>query len=240
MALSTRVWGAGRIMVIGAALLGTYLLFAAAALRVAVRSREVPVPDLTGHSLNDASTLLSDAGLTLKVEERRRIDPKVPSGHVIAQEPRAEVTLRTGRSVRVYVSAGPRATQLPNVVEQSERGATLMLEQNQIKLAGVATIRSARYGLDAVIAQDPPAGAGAAAVALLVNRGERGTRYVMPDLIGLNGDRAADVLRGTGFRVSVVGQHPYPGIPAGIVLRQNPQPGFQVAPGDPIALEVSR
>ena len=30
----------------------------------------------------------------------------------------------------------------------------------------------------------------------------------MPDLIGVNGDRAADLLRSRGFRVSVVGDHP--------------------------------
>ena len=240
MAFSTRVWGAGRFVIIAGALLGTYLLFAAAALRIAVRSREVPVPNLAGRSLNEASTLLTDAGLTLRVEERRRVDPKVPAGHVISQDPPPGTNLRTSRGVRVYVSAGARATQLPIVVNQSERSARLQLEQSQIQVSRVADVRSSRYPLDTVVAQDPPAGSASAAVSLLVNRGERGTRYVMPDLIGLNGDRAAEVLRSTGFRVSVVGQHPYPGIPAGIVLRQNPQPGFQVAPGEPIALEVSR
>ena len=240
MAISNRVWGAGRILVIGGALLATYLLFAAAALRVAVRTREVPVPDLTGRSINDASSLLSDAGLAMRVEERRRVDPKVPTGHVIAQDPPAGVTLRTARSVRVYVSAGSRSSRLPAVVTLSERGATLQLEQNQIQIARVSEIRSSRYPLDTVVAQDPPAEAASATVALLVNRGERGTRYVMPDLIGLDGERAAELLRSTGFRVSVVGQQPYPGVPAGIVLRQNPQPGFHVAPGEPIALEVSR
>lgn len=240
MAISNRVWGAGRLLVIGGALLATYLLFAAAALRVAVRTREVPVPDLTGRSINDASSLLSDAGLAMRVEERRRVDPKVPAGHVIAQDPPAGVTLRTARSVRVYVSAGSRSSRLPAVVALSERGASLQLEQNQIQIARVSEIRSSRYPLDSVVAQDPPAEAASATVALLVNRGERGTRYVMPDLIGLDGERAAELLRSTGFRVSVVGQQPYPGVPAGIVLRQNPQPGFQVAPGEPIALEVSR
>ena len=77
-------------------------------------------------------------------------------------------------------------------------------------------------------------------MSLLVNRGERAATYVMPDLIGVNGDRAAEVLRARGFRASVVGDHPYPGVPAGIVLRQNPQAGFQIAPGEPISLEVSR
>lgn len=228
------------MLLVGGALVATYLLFAFAALRIAVRSREVPVPDLRGRSLNEASALVSDAGLTLRVEERRRVDPKVPAGHVVAQEPQPGVNLRTSRGVRVYVSAGVRVAQLPSVVAQSQRSATLQLEQNQIQVLRVAEIRSSEYALDTVVAQDPAPGSAAPAVALLVNRGERGTRYVMPDLIGLSGDRAAELLRSTGFRVTVVGQHPYPGIPAGIVLRQNPQPGFQVGPGEPIALEVSR
>ena len=37
----------------------------------------------------------------------------------------------------------------------------------------------------------------------------------MPDLIGVNGDRAAEILRRHGFRVAVVGSKPYPGVAAG-------------------------
>ena len=51
---------------------------------------------------------------------------------------------------------------------------------------------------------------------------------------------AADLLRARGFRVAVVGDHPYPGVPAGVILRQNPQAGFQIAPGEAISIEVSR
>ena len=50
----------------------------------------------------------------------------------------------------------------------------------------------------------------------------------------------ADILRDLGFRVAVVGSTPYPGVAAGVVLRQSPQAGFQVAPGEPISIEVSR
>jgi len=63
---------------------------------------------------------------------------------------------------------------------------------------------------------------------------------VMPDLIGVNGDRAAGILRDRGFRVAVVASAPYPGIAAGVVIRQSPQAGFQIGPGEPISLEVSR
>ena len=44
MQLRNRVWSAGRLFAIVACLLATYLLFAVAAMRVAVRVREVPTP----------------------------------------------------------------------------------------------------------------------------------------------------------------------------------------------------
>lgn len=240
MAFTTRVWGAGKLLLLGGALLLTYLLFAAAAMRLALKTRDVTVPELKGRSVNEASTLLADSGLTLKVEEGPRIDPKVPAGQILAQEPQSGVSTRRQRSVKVWISAGPRSLKVPAFVGESERAAEVRAKQNGLALVRVAEIRSADHQAGVVVAQSPPPQATSGQVALLVNRGERGTSYVMPDLIGVNGDRAADLLRAKGFRVAVVGEHPYPGVPAGIVLRQNPQGGFQIAPGEPISLEVSR
>jgi beta-lactam-binding protein with PASTA domain len=240
MALTTRVWGAGKLLLLVGALLLTYLLFAAASMRLALKTRDVLVPPLTGRTVNEASAVLADAGLTLKVEEVRRVDPKIPAGQIMAQEPQAGVSTRRQRSVKVWISAGPRSLTVPTLLGESERNAQLRVQENGLELRGVAEIRSSEYPIGAVVAQSPRPQSAGAQVALLVNRGERGTSYVMPDLIGVNGDRAADLLRARGFRVAVVGEHPYPGVPAGIVLRQNPQGGFQIAPGEPISLEVSR
>ena len=240
MALRTRVWGAGKLLLICGGLLLTYVLFAAAAMRVALKTRDVGVPALTGKSVNDATALLAEAGLNLKVEEGLRADPKVPAGQILAQDPQAGASTRRERSVKVWVSSGPRATIVPPLLGESERTAQLRLQQDGLELAGISEIRSGEYPADAVIAQTPPPNSNAPRVALLVNRAERGATYVMPDLIGVKGDRAADLLRARAFRVAVVGDHPYPGVPAGIVLRQNPQAGFQIAPGEPISLEVSR
>jgi beta-lactam-binding protein with PASTA domain len=240
MALRTRVWGAGKLLQIFVGLLLTYVLFAAAAMRVALKTRDVSVPALTGKSVNDATALLAEAGLNLRVEEGLRADPKVPAGQILTQDPQPGVRTRRERSVKVWVSSGPRATIVPALLGESERTAQLRLQQDGLELAGTSEIRSAEYPSDAVIAQTPAPASNAPRVALLVNRAERGATYVMPDLIGVNGDRAADLLRARAFRVAVVGDHPYPGVPAGIVLRQNPQAGFQIAPGEPISLEVSR
>jgi serine/threonine-protein kinase len=233
------VWGAGKLVLLGVALLLTYLLFAAASMRLALKTREVLVPTLTGKSVSEATSILADAGLNLKVEEGRRADPKVPAGQILTQEPQAGVRTRRERSVKVWVSAGPRSMIVPALGGESERTARLRLEQDGLALRDIAEIRSSEYPVT-VIAQTPPPRSTSGQVALLVNRGERGASYVMPDLIGVNGDRAADLLRAKGFRVAVVGEHPYPGVPAGVVLRQNPQAGFQITPGEAISLEVSR
>ena len=90
------------------------------------------------------------------------------------------------------------------------------------------------------MSQDPPPGAKAQRASLLLNLGEQSTPYVMPDVIGMDGARVADALRARGFRITIVGSQPYPGVPAGTVVRQQPQGGFRVAASDPISLEVSR
>jgi beta-lactam-binding protein with PASTA domain len=243
MALSTRVWGAGKRVLLGGALVLTYFVFAAAAMRLAAKTRDVVVPQVTGKSVPQAGAVLAPAGLNLKVEETKRIDASVPAGTIVSQDPQPGVKTRRERSVKVWVSAGPRGTTVPALLGESERTAQLRAQQDGLQLASIAEIRSSDYTAGTVVAQNPapqkamPSGG---RVTLLVNRGERGDTYVMPDLIGVNGDRAADLLRSRGFRVSVVGDHPYPGVPAGIVLRQSPQGGFQFGTGDPISLEVSR
>ncbi len=88
------------MLLLGGALFLTYLLFAAASMRVALRAREVVVPALSGKTVNDATLALSEAGLNLKVEEGRRTDPKVPAGQILTQDPEAEQRTRRERSVK--------------------------------------------------------------------------------------------------------------------------------------------
>src|SRR5581483_6731977 len=119
MALRTRVWSAGKLLLLGGALLGTYVLFAAASMRIALRAREVQVPNLTNRTANDAQAVASRVGLALKVDDMRRPDPKVPVGNVVAQDPPPGTASRPERSVRVWLSAGAHATQVPALTGES-------------------------------------------------------------------------------------------------------------------------
>ena len=179
-------------------------------------------------------------GLGLRVDDNQRSDQKIPAGRVMQQDPAAGARARRQRTVRVWVSAGARATVVPPLIGQTDRTARLRLDQDGIEIVATTEVRSPDYPADAVVAQDPPAQARAPRVSLLVNRGEEATTYVMPDVIGTDGERAAAALRSRGFRVTITGSQPYPGVPAGTVVRQTPAGGFRVGGGEPISLEVSR
>ena len=240
MRIGNRVLGAGKILVVTGALVATFFIFFGLSMRVALRSRDVQVPELVGRTVEEATGDVAGLELTLRLDPNQRPDERVPAGRIMQQEPAAGAQVRRQRSIRVWVSAGARSTTVPPLVGQSERTARLRVEQDGLAVAAVSEFRSPDYPADAVVAQDPAPSSRGPAVSLLLNRGEQATTYVMPDLIGMNGERAAEALRARGFRVSIVGSQPYSGVPPGTVVRQQPAGGFQVGAADAISLEVSR
>jgi eukaryotic-like serine/threonine-protein kinase len=240
MQLRNRVRNLGRLLTIAACLVATYLIFAVTAMRVALRVKEVPAPDLVSRTVAEATALIEKDGLALTVDQAGRLDPKIPAGRIAQQDPAPGAITRRQRTIRVWMSQGPRITVIPALTGESERAAQLRLQQDGLSLASLAEVRSGDFPSGTVIAQEPPERARGTEVALLVNRGDESRHYVMPDLIGVAGLRAVDLMRTRGFRVTIVGEIPYPGVPAGTVLRQFPSAGFQIAAGDPVSLEVSQ
>jgi serine/threonine-protein kinase len=230
----------GRLLLLAAALGATFFLFFGVALRVALRAREVQVPPLVGKSVSDATQAVGGIGLTLRVDPTRRVDEKIVANRIMQQDPPAGSAARSQRSVRVWLSAGPRTTTVPELVGQTERTARLRLEQDGVEIGSLSEFRSPDYPADAVVSQDPPPEAKAPKVSLLLNRGEQAVTYVMPDVIGMDGARVADALRARNLRITITGSQPYPGVPPGTVVRQQPQGGFRVSASDSISLEVSR
>ena len=97
MALRTRVYGAGKLLVIAGALVLTYIVSAVVAMQIALRTRDVQVPDLVNRSTSEASSLVAGLDLSLKVDEVRRADLRIPAGRVAGQEPAAGSTSRPPR-----------------------------------------------------------------------------------------------------------------------------------------------
>src|SRR5262245_20510013 len=135
MALRTRVWSAGKLLLLSGALVATYVTFAAISMRMALRAREVQVPDLTNRTVNDATALANNLGLSVRIDQSRRIDPNIAAGHVITQDPSPGTTARAQRSIKVWVSAGQRAALVPTLNGQTERSAELRLTQDGLEVA---------------------------------------------------------------------------------------------------------
>ena len=230
----------GKIALLVGALGVTYGLTAYAGLQLSIKSREVATPDLRGLTPAAATEALATVGLNARIDPLRRRHPAIEAGRIAEQDPRPGRSTRLRRDVKLWLSSGPNAGELPSLVGESQNLATEHLAEELFTLREIAEIRSNRYPTNTVVAQDPPPYGSGEIVSILVNAGERGRSYVMPNLIGVDGNEAANILRGLGFRVTVVGDHPYPGIPPDIVIRQAPSSGFQVSQGESISLEVSQ
>jgi beta-lactam-binding protein with PASTA domain len=211
-------------------------------MRVVLRSQEVMVPALLGKRVPDAGGIAAGHRLMLRVEGRRN-DPKVPADRIMAQEPAAGSTLKRQRSIRVWVSLGPRRLTVPAVEGESIRTGRISLEQAQVPVGRVVEVNDGTQE-GTILIQYPPPGdtetLDADGAAMLVSLGPGASDFVMPDLIGRSAAGVLDVLGRVGLKVTEVRYRSYPGVAPGTVLRQAPPAGFRVGRRTSVSLEVSR
>jgi len=89
----------------------------------------------------------------VRVDEARRPDLKVPAGRVLAQDPAPGLTTRRQRSVRVWLSAGPRNASVPLLSGETERAA--QARRNLRRVAGVLAARDVGSAEVRAAATDP-------------------------------------------------------------------------------------
>jgi eukaryotic-like serine/threonine-protein kinase len=223
------------------ALVLTVGLSAFSTMRVVLSSQDVVVPSLVTKTVPEAGALAARHGLALRIEGKKN-DVAVPRDHVVAQEPPAGSNLKSHRSVRVWLSLGPRRLSVPAVEGGSIRTARLSLDQGQVPLVRVVEIDDP-VEEGTVLQQHPPPGDAEGAtegVSLLVSRGPGGADYLMPDLIGRPADAVLDRLRSAGLKVAEVRYRAYPGVAPGIVLRQVPAAGHRANTRTQVSLDVSK
>jgi beta-lactam-binding protein with PASTA domain len=211
-------------------------------MRVVLRSQEVSVPELVGKRVPEAGGIATNHRLMLRVEGRRN-DPKVPADRIVAQEPAPGSTLKRQRSIRVWVSLGPRRLTVPAVEGESVRTGRISFEQAQVPVGRVVEVYDgAEEGT--ILIQHPPPGdtetLDAEGAAMLVSLGPSASDFVMPDLIGRSAAGVLDVLGRAGLKVTDVRYRSYPGVAPGTVLRQSPPAGFRVGRRTSVSLEVSK
>ena len=190
----------------------------------------VPVPNLLGKTVAEATPLLQQAHLSLATPTSKFSDQ--PVGQIISQPLNARAPW--GSAIAVVVSKGPAPIPVPNVV-----GKTLDEATQQLKAAGFIDVKTQqRFSVDvprgSVIKQSPVATTPlqpSQTVTLSISIGPK--RFPAPDFRGLSQSAAEALAVEYGLKPTFVQVTNTPGT---VVLNQTPGPGVTVTYGDPITL----
>src|SRR5207245_11322202 len=111
-----------RFALLALMLLVVALVSALTAMRFAIHTSEVVVPNLVGKTPVDGRKLAEDNGLQMEVE-RRYYSPTTPEGKILSQLPPASTQVRRRWQVRAPLRLTPPRVAIPNLLRQSQRAA---------------------------------------------------------------------------------------------------------------------
>ncbi|MFV2071628.1 MAG: PASTA domain-containing protein [Thermoanaerobaculales bacterium] len=200
------------------------------------------VPDLRQASLEEARRQAHDLGLVVAVEEPGIFSSTVPPGEIAHQQPSPGFHVKAGSTITVRISLGGERLAVPDIRAGSLQTALRELEQAGLN-PGVQARVQGQAASDRVIASGPPNGtevAPSTAVDLLVNTAPRRQLWVMPSLFSQPLGWVRRYCRVNRLRLGQEHEVSYPGLSAGVVLRQYPPAGSPLAPSDIITVWVSK
>jgi len=196
---------------------------------------QIAMPTVIGKTETEANAILRDAGL--KVTKREEANEANDAGKVIKQNPDPGAQVKKGSEVLITVSQGAPSANVPDVRGRGVDAATDALES-----AGfvVRTQRrtDAAAAVDSVIDQDPKPGPGkrGATVTLIVSNGAEQVR--VPEVRGRSEGEAANVMGQAGFKTQTRVEQSAT-VPAGVVIRTEPDTGTRLDKGETVTLVVS-
>ncbi len=196
--------------------------------------QQVTVPQVTNMTLRAAERRLEGEGLKLG-EVTRENSEDVDKGRVMEQDPGPRETVDKGSEVDLLVSAGSEMVTVPDVLGKSERDATAQLTDLGLNVEPVD--RDSDEPADTVVDSDPRP-------ATQVEAGSTVTIYVstgpaeVPNVVGMNEDKATSTLEDAGFEVDVQRDSTTPS-EKGVVLRQDPKGGSDASRGSTVTITVS-
>jgi eukaryotic-like serine/threonine-protein kinase len=242
-----------RFIFLALVLLVVALVSALTAMRFAIHTREVAVPDLVGKTPPEARSIAELNGFQFEIE-RQYYSPKIPAGRILSQIPEAGTQIRRGWQIRVAESLGPQRINIPDVVGRSERAAEINILRRGLDIGTVTQVDLAGVPPDQVVAQNPSSSASsisAPKISLLAAETPPKQAYVMPTFVGQTVGAATAALKDAGLQVGNVTiaavssapseppqtHNPVPQTSSTIVS-QNPAAGSKVLVGSSINFEV--
>jgi len=213
-------------------------LSAITAMRIAIHGRETTMPNLTGKSVTEATSMLRSHGLVLKVADR--VYSELPINVVVRQTPTAGLLMKESQQAHVVLSLGQRQLQIPLLEGNSLRASRIELLRAGLQVGEVTAITAPDKPADEVLIQTPRPGTGAATprVDVLISQGPRESAYVMPHFVGMTESDAQRRLDASRLRHKV-NYVTAPQWPHATVIDQSPLAGSRLPAASTIELTVA-
>lgn len=207
-----------------------------------VHQGAMAVPDLGGVTVEEARSMLHDLGMEVEIEEPGVFSAAVPAGAVAVQRPHAGFQVKTGATVVVRLSLGSERVAIPAIQGESLQSALRGLDQRGLPVGARIGV-DGNGGPDQVIATGPPVATlvpPGTAVDLLINTTPEEQLWVMPSLMSRSIRTVRRFCVANGLRLGQIHEVVYPGLSAGIILRQYPPAGSPLSRSDIISVWVSQ
>ena len=199
-------------------------------------SGQVEVPALVGKTSAEAAQILKAEGL--KPETQFENSDQAEADHVFDTDPKAGAKVKKGSTVKLLVSKGASAVDVPNVV-----GEDVATARSALARAGFQVTQTDKAdnttAAGTVLEQDPTGGQQAAkgsTVRITVSSGK--SKQAVPDVSGEDPDQAANELGQKGFRTTTK-QEASSSVAKGKVTRTDPAAGTQLENGSLVTVFVS-
>jgi serine/threonine-protein kinase len=203
----------------------------------------VPIPDVTGMTVEEATSALAGAGFTVSPDTTFVIDSTLEPGRVLSTSPAFGESAVQGTVVVLTVSKAPDQVSVPDLTDQSADAAKAALEAEPNGFVVTVTQEaSATVAANNVIRTDPPANTPVtrgSAVTLVVSSGP--AKVKVPPVETLTEAAARNQLTQVGLVADV--QFVTVAIGSaddGHVISQSIPAGESVAPGTTVRLKVGK
>ncbi|TMQ94572.1 Stk1 family PASTA domain-containing Ser/Thr kinase [Actinomadura soli] len=191
---------------------------------------------IIGMKVADARDRLESAGLDVQTA-KAVYDDRVHKGGVAKSDPPAGARVAKGETVTLTPSRGITPKEVPDVEGKSLEEAKQTLKDEGFTVGRTSFTPSQTVAKDRVVGTSPGAGERQSPdepVSVIVSTG-----MSMPNLVGQNGDAAANQLRSMGLDVKVE-KKKVDGKQPDTVIEQNPSEGTGVSRGDEVTLVVNK
>lgn len=223
---------------LGAAFLGimVILIFALG------RKDNVNVPNVANLSQDQARDSILAAGLKIGKTEKE-YSSSVKKGYLISTSPNSGSSVKSGSTINLIVSRGPRLIKVPDVSGYTYSSAKKKLEGLGFSVTRTYVYSSSKKG--EVVGQDVVPGEKVnpdkTTIDLSVSRGRRRSsgNIKIRDLTGYSLTGAQDYARDNGLVLRTTEEYS-DSVDKGLVMKQSPAPGTTVGKGATLNLIISR